>query len=113
MSRKNTTIHGERRKKIYDWMAREGITLVMFEDTEGQRDLTLRWLTGHPSNALLFLSIDQKSLLVPWDVNLAGLYADADFVIPYGEFGRNSLKALKGALEKLKVSPLSGLRFLR
>jgi Xaa-Pro dipeptidase len=107
MRKKNATIYGERRKKIYDWMAQEGIALVMFEDTEGQRDLTLRWLAGHPSNALLFLSVDQKSLLVPWDVNLAGLYAEADFVIPYGEFGRTPLKALKGAMEKLKIPPLS------
>jgi Xaa-Pro dipeptidase len=79
----------------------------MFEDTEGRRDLTLRWLTGHPSEALLFLSADQKSLLVPWDANLADLCADADLVIPYGEFNRNSLRALKGALGKLKVPPLS------
>ncbi|MDR2159172.1 MAG: Xaa-Pro peptidase family protein [Treponema sp.] len=107
MSKKSATIHGQRRKKLYDWMAREGITLAMFEDTEGRRDLTLRWLTGHPSNALLFLSVDQKSLLVPWDVNLAGLYAEADFVIPYGEFGRNPLKALRGALRKLKTPALS------
>ncbi|MDR1898552.1 MAG: Xaa-Pro peptidase family protein, partial [Treponema sp.] len=103
MRKRSVTIYGERRKKIYDWMAQEGIALVMFEDTEGQRDLALRWLTGHPSNALLFLSVDRKSMLVPWDINLADLYAESDLIIPYGEFGRHPLRALEGALEKLKI----------
>jgi Xaa-Pro dipeptidase len=107
MRKKNAAVHSVRREKIYDWMAREGIALVMLEDTEGRRDLTLRWLTGHPSNALLFLSVDQRSLLVPWDANLADLYAEADLVIPYGEFDRHPLQALEGALIALEVPPLS------
>jgi Xaa-Pro dipeptidase len=99
----NTNIFQKRREKIYDWMAREGIALIMFEDTEGRRDPVVRWLSGQPSDALLFLSVDKKTMLVPWDINMAMLYAQADITVPYSEFERRVLNTLKGAAEKLKV----------
>jgi Xaa-Pro dipeptidase len=105
-----------RLEKIWDWMAQEGIALVMFEDTEGRRDANIRWLTGQPGDALLFLSLapqpsplgegsplDRKSLLVPWDIILAKAYAKADAVVPYNEFDRTPKKAIKGAIERLNI----------
>jgi Xaa-Pro dipeptidase len=93
----------ERRKKIYDWMTVERIAMVMFEDTEGRRDSGVRWMTGQPSDALLFLAASGKCLLVPWDANMAAVYAQADAIIPYGEFDRNSVTALRGAAALFKV----------
>ena len=92
-----------RLEKIWDWMAQEGIALVMLEDAEGQRDRTVRWLSGHPGDALLFLSVDRKSLLVPWDINLANIYGWADMMLPYSEFDRMSRKAILGAAKIFKV----------
>jgi Xaa-Pro dipeptidase len=92
-----------RREQFYDWMAREGISLVMFEDAEGRRDPAVRWFTGQPMDALLFLSADRNSLLVPWDINMAKHYAKADITVPYAEFERRSAMALRGAAVKLKV----------
>ncbi|MDR1249282.1 MAG: Xaa-Pro peptidase family protein [Treponema sp.] len=99
------SVYEERRKKMYDWMAAEQIALIMFEDTEGRRDPGIRWMTGQPQDALLFLAAEGKSLLVPWDVNMAALYAQADVVIPYGEFERHSIQALKGAAALFKLRP--------
>ena len=93
----------KRREKIYDWMAQEGITLVMLEDCEGRRNQAIRWLSGQPGDALLFLSVDRRSLLVPWDINMAMLHAEADTMLPYSEFERRPLKALQGATERLKI----------
>jgi Xaa-Pro dipeptidase len=92
-----------RRQKIYAMRARAGIALLVVEDTEGRRNPALCWLCGHPQDAQLYLSVDKKSLLVPWDHNLALLYAKADMTIPYGEFERRPVAAVKGALEKLKI----------
>jgi Xaa-Pro dipeptidase len=92
-----------RRARLYDWMARESIALVMFEDTEGRRDPALRWLTGQPGDALLFLSVDKRSMLVPWDINMAKQYAMADLMVPYGEFERRAAKAIRGATEYFKT----------
>jgi Xaa-Pro dipeptidase len=107
MSIKGYTVNNyqARLEKIWDWMSQEGIALVMFEDTEGRRDASVRWLTGHPSDALLFLSVDRKSLLVPWDMILAKAYSRASFIIPYNNFDRISKKAIRGAVEKLKITP--------
>ena len=92
-----------RLEKMWDWMAQEGIALAMFEDTESRRDATVRWLTGHPGDALLFLSIDRKSILIPWDIYLAKIYARADFIAPYNDFDRMPIKAIRGTVEKLKI----------
>jgi Xaa-Pro dipeptidase len=93
----------ERRGQLYDWLAREGSAMAFFEDAEGRRDPTVRWLTGHPADALLFLTADRKSLLVPWDINMAHAYAHADIILPYSEFERRPGAALRGAAEKLKI----------
>ena len=93
----------KRREKIYDWMAREGIALVMIEDFGERRNQAVRWLSGQPGNALLFLSVDRASLLVPWDINMAMLHANADAMLPYEEFERRPIKALLGAAERLKI----------
>jgi Xaa-Pro dipeptidase len=92
-----------RKQKFYDWMTREGIALVMFEDTDGRRDPSVRWMTGHPGDALLFLSADQRSILVPWDINMANLMANADILIPYAEFQRLPMEALKAAAYYFKI----------
>jgi len=93
----------KRRERIYDWMAQEGIGLVMLEDFEERRNPAIRWLSGQPGDALLFLSADRRSFLVPWDINMAMLHAEADMLLPYSEFDRYPIKALRGALERLKI----------
>jgi Xaa-Pro dipeptidase len=94
-----------RQEKLYDAMAREGVALLLIEDTEGRRDPALRWLCGHPQDALLYLSAARESLLVPWDLNMAMLYGKAGMVVPYGEFERRPVTAARGAAERLKVPP--------
>jgi Xaa-Pro dipeptidase len=93
----------KRREGVYDLMAREGITLTLFEDTEGRRDPALRWLSGHPGDALLFLTVTRKAILVPWDAALAVLYSQADSFVPYDVFKRNSSAAIQGIAKKLKI----------
>ena len=97
------TNYKKRRGNIYDWMAREGIALVMLADFKQSRDPSICWLTGQPGDALLFLSVERRALLVPWDINMAKFYADADAMIPYTDFGRQPIKALESAAERLKI----------
>ncbi|MDR2966149.1 MAG: Xaa-Pro peptidase family protein [Treponema sp.] len=101
-------IYSARLAKIRDWMIDEGISLVMLEDTEGRRDLNIRWLTGHPGDALLFIGAGQlpkedKAILVAWDVNLAKIYADHSSVLigSYNDFGRKPIKAIAAVAQTL------------
>jgi Xaa-Pro dipeptidase len=100
-----TNAFAARLAKIWDWMESEDIALVMLEDTESRRDQNIRWLTGHPGDALLFLSQDRNAILAAWDFNLAKLYASHDpiTVVPYNDFGRQPRKALAGAIGRLGI----------
>ena len=97
------SIYQKRREKLYDWMAREGIHLVMVDDFEGRRNQSIRWLSGQPGDALLFLSVDRRSLLVPWDLNMAMIFAEADALLPYTEFERSPVKTLHFAAERFCI----------
>ena len=102
-----TGVYQTRREQVYDWMAQESIAMVMFEDSEARRDTNIRWLCGMPGDALLFLSVERKSLLVPWDVNIAKMYASADIIQSYEEFERLPVKACKKAAELFRLPPFS------
>ncbi|MDR1388614.1 MAG: Xaa-Pro peptidase family protein [Treponema sp.] len=101
------TIYQKRRTVVYDWMAREGISLAMLEDSEGRRDSSIRYLCGMPADALLFLSVDRRAVLVPWDIHIAKLYADADHLKPYADFNRQPINACVKTAELLKLAPNS------
>jgi len=103
---KHSPMYTKRLEKVWDWMALEGIALVMLEDCEARRDHSIRWLTGQPGDSLLFLSADRKALLVAWDVNLARLYAykSPAVILSYNAFKRKPLLAL-GAVAKTLAIP--------
>lgn len=69
------------------------------DDFENQRTSTLRWLCGHPTDAVLFVFAKGRTVLVPWDVHLAEKRGVVDQVIPYSEFGRSFRQAVIGVLE--------------
>jgi Xaa-Pro dipeptidase len=101
---RNPVVFLARLEKMWDWMAQEGISLLMLEDSEAMRDLNIRWLTGHPADALLFLSVDRVAVLAAWDINLAKQCAMAPvFLASYNDFDRNPRKAIAAAALKLNI----------
>ncbi|MFW5768622.1 MAG: M24 family metallopeptidase [Spirochaetota bacterium] len=84
----------ERREKVRAWMSREGIDAAVVDDAEGRRNPALRYLSGMPSDGLLFLFADHPSILVPWDVNLAENLASVEEIIPYGNYERRLERAV-------------------
>jgi len=86
--------YAERRAKVAAWLENKGIAAAMFEDTEGRRDPSIRYLSGQPGDSLLFVTAKGRSVLVPWDANMAARYASVERVVPYGEYGRQAAKAL-------------------
>ncbi|HPE35573.1 MAG TPA: Xaa-Pro peptidase family protein [Spirochaetales bacterium] len=93
----------ERRKRLADTLAPAGLAMAVFEDTEGRRDPSIRYFTGQPSDALLFIAANGKSILVAWDVNMAAAMASVDKVEAYTDFGRSPYKAVSGALKALGI----------
>jgi len=102
--------YSARLAKIREWMMDEGISLLMLEDTESRRDMNIRWLTGHPGDALLFIGAgelpkESKAVLIAWDVNLANIYAKHAPVLigSYNDFGRQPGKAIAAAAHTLGI----------
>lgn len=95
--------YAERRARVAAQLKEEGIAACLFEDTEGRRDPSIRYLCGQPGDALLVISADARSVLVAWDINMAHTLAQADEMLPYSDFQRLPGMALAGVLERLGI----------
>ncbi|MEW5815269.1 MAG: Xaa-Pro peptidase family protein [Spirochaetota bacterium] len=84
----------QRQQRFISWLKREGIDAAVIEDTEGRRNSAVRYLSGLPVDALLFVFVAGHTLLLPWDKNLAEKMACADEMIPYSDFDRLITTAL-------------------
>lgn len=92
-----------RRQALAERLVTDHIAMAMFEDTEGRRDPSIRYFSGHPGDALLFIAADGRSILVPWDINMAATMASVETVTAYEEFKRSSLAAMAYAVETLGI----------
>ena len=50
-------------------------------------------------DALLIIFADSESVLIPWDVNLANQFASVSDIVPYTDFNRNFLLAVRKTAE--------------
>lgn len=95
-------IYAARREKLFAFMKENKITAAVFEDTEGRRDLGVRYFTGHPSDALWICSSDGKNALVPWDENLAKERSVDVKIVPYNKYDRKNIEAVREILKSFK-----------
>lgn len=95
-------IYAARREKLFAFMKENKITAAVFEDTEGRRDLSVRYFTGHPSDALWICSSDGKNTLVPWDENLAKERSIDVKIVPYNKYDRKNIEAVREILKSFK-----------
>ncbi len=92
-------IFENRRRKVYEILRQKNIGAAVFEDSEDFRDPSIRYLTGHPSDALLILTCKGESTLICWDENLANQKAHADKILPYNNYGRKNTNAVQEILK--------------
>lgn len=91
-----------------EWMTRNGVYAAVLDDFENQRSANLRWLSGHPMDALLFLFSSGKTVLVPWDVNVAAERSVVGRIIPYTDFKRSFKEAVTSVLRENGVEASVG-----
>ena len=106
-SKGSQSVFRKRRASFATWMAREGLAAVLFEDNEHRRNPAVRYFSGHPTDALLFLTLTGECVLCPWDENLAAECADAEKTIPLVQFGMDPVKASACALDVIGAPPRS------
>jgi len=93
------SVFRQRQARLAAWLAQAGVDVCIVDDFEAQRTSTLRWLCGHPMDAVLFVFAKGKTVLVPWDVHLANQRSEVDQVIPYTEFKRSFRQAVISVLD--------------
>jgi len=98
----------ERQARLAAWLARAEQHACVVDDFENLRNSSLRWLTGHPMDAALFVFADGKTVLVPWDVNMANEHAVVGEIIPYTEFKRSFRSAVMSVLRAHGVEAAVG-----
>jgi Xaa-Pro dipeptidase len=89
-------------------MKRRGLHAAVLEDFEHQRSASVRWLSGHPMDALLFLFASGMTVLVPWDVNIARERSVVDRITPFTEFKRSFKDAVRGVLRENGIEAAVG-----
>ena len=57
--------------KVVNYLNENKISLAVFIDNEEHRDPAIPYFTGHPSDAILIITSDGSSVLIPWDEILA------------------------------------------
>ena len=97
-----------RQARVAEWLTRNGVYAAVLEDFEHQRNSAVRWLSGHPMDALLFVFSSGKSVLVPWDINVANERGVVAQVTPYTEFKRSFKEAVTAVLRSNGVEAAVG-----
>ena len=92
-----------RRTAVTYFLKMNNLSAVVFEDSEERREPSLRYLCGHPSDAILIIAADGNSVLIPWDENLARERAHAGKIIPFTKYNRKNTTAVREVLKKLNT----------
>ena len=95
------SIFEKRRNILIEEMKNTNIQAVVFSDNENHRNPAVRYYTNHPSDAIFILTKTGKSVLCPWDINIANQKAFVETIIPLTKFDRDEIKAVDGILKKL------------
>ncbi len=91
-------------ERVASWLCAEGLQAALLIDEEDCRNPAIRYLTGHPSDALLFVLPDARTILLPWDVNLSRTLAVADEIIPYTDFRRSLSEAYSAMVARFSLA---------
>lgn len=96
-------IYKLRRAKLATYLSEKGIGAAVFIDNEDHRCPSLRYFTGHPTDAVFVINVDGKCVLSPWDENLAKEMAVVNKIVPFTRYERDDVKAVSAMLKLLKV----------
>lgn len=95
-----------RQQKIFRYLSENRLRAGLIVDLEGLRSQSLRYLCGHPNDALLFLFAAGESLLVPWDVPLARSLATVDSITAYERYERSLFSCIRTIVQERGIGRL-------
>lgn len=104
----------EKLNELYDGLENIGLNILYLTDWEGHRDVNVKYLTGHPEDANLFIDIqNRQTVLIPWDFQLANEYAEVDQIVDMAEFDGGVTPATAETLKSIAGSSLTKIGVLK
>jgi len=91
-------IYANRISNLVNYLLQNEIGAAVFHDSEEHRDPSIRYYTGHTSDAVLIIFSSGHSVLVPWDENLAKQISISDKMIPFTRYKNRAIDAVKAVL---------------
>ncbi len=89
----------EKFEELLKFMEEKEIDVLMIMDTEYGKNINLHYLTGHPDSAIVLLTRDGETVLIPGDIQLAEKYAEVDEIIDLRNYDLNFHMAIKDFVE--------------
>jgi Xaa-Pro dipeptidase len=108
----------EKLNELYDELENLGVDILYISDSEAHREVNLKYLTGHPEDASLFIDVNNRqTILVPWDYQLAQKYAEVNEIIDIANYNGGVIPATFETLKKLvstkpKIGVLKDIPYL-
>ncbi|MHA2243338.1 MAG: M24 family metallopeptidase [Candidatus Hodarchaeales archaeon] len=104
----------EKLNELYDGLENLGLNILYLTDWEGHRNVNVKYLTGHPVDANLFIDIqNRQTVLIPWDFQLANEYAEVDQIVDMAEFDGGVTPATAETLKSIAGSSLIKIGVLK
>jgi Xaa-Pro dipeptidase len=92
-----------RQGRLLRHLAENDLEAAVLVDLEGNRNPSLRYLCGHPQDALLFVFATGDTLLLPWDLPLAERHAVVGRMKAFEEYGRSEELAIRSVLSEAGI----------
>lgn len=93
------SITEEKFESLVKFLQKKQIDVLIIHDYENARNVNLQYLSGHPTDAMVLITSDGESILIPWDVPLAEKHSEVDEIINPSNFNFNHYLALKDLFE--------------
>lgn len=87
-------------KKFGKHFKEKGVDAYLIWDMERSRNVNLKYISGHPEDAILIIFSDGKKVLIPWDVILAKKLSKVDRIVDYKNNGKSYFGAAKIILKE-------------
>ncbi len=95
----------EKLNELYDILENIGVDILYLSDWEEHRNVNVKYLTGHPEDANLFVDVqNRQTILIPWDFQLANKFAEVNQIIDMAEFDGGVTPATAETLKSITDS---------
>jgi len=94
------SISEEKFETLVNFLQEKQIDLLLILDSENSRNVDLQYLSGHPTDAIIIITSNGESILIPWDIPLAEKHSEVDEIMDPCNFQYNTYNALKHLIEE-------------